>query len=190
MPETRCQNPPQSIRDRTQDRRFERNTSGSAAIEFAFIAAPLIALCLAALQTTIIFLAEQQLQTATRDAARLLKRTTGDSGSQAVSGEDFKAQVCARAGPMLDCQGLMVDVQAAAGFGGAAFIPLTLTYGAGTAVTNSWSYDPGQAGDVVIVRVMYNWPVVGTLLGIGLSNQPGDRHLMVGTAVYKNEPVA
>jgi hypothetical protein len=57
-------------------------------------------------------------------------------------------------------------------------------------VIKGWRCDPGQAGDGVIVRVIYNRPAVGTLLGIGLSNQPGDRHLMVGTAVYKNEPAA
>jgi len=190
MPASPRQTCLQMPRTSVRGHRFCGDQAGTAAIEFALVSLPLIALCVAALQTAIIFFAEQQLQTATRDAARLLKRVTGDSGSTALSAADFKAQVCARAGPMLDCQGLMVDVQSVASFGGAGFTPLTLTYDATPAVTNNWAYDPGQAGDVVIVRVMYNWPVFGALLGIGLSNQPGDHHLMAGTAIYKNEPVA
>ena len=40
----------------------------------------------------------------------------------------------------------------------------------------------------MIVRVYYNWPVFGDILGNALANQPGGNHLMAGVAVIKNEP--
>jgi hypothetical protein len=55
-------------------------------------------------------------------------------------------------------------------------------------VTNSFAYSPGGPGDIVIMRVMYAWPVVGGPLGLNLANQPDGSHLMLATAVFKNEP--
>ena len=44
------------------------------------------------------------------------------------------------------------------------------------------------AGDVVIMRVMYGWPIVGGPFAFGLSNQPNGTFLLIATAVFKNEP--
>ena len=55
-------------------------------------------------------------------------------------------------------------------------------------MTNTWSYKPGAAGDIVIIRVMYDWPVVGGPMALGLANQSNGTRLLVGTAVIKNEP--
>ena len=63
----------------------------------------------------------------------------------------------------------------------------SMKYASG-AVTNTWSYNPGNPGDIVILRLMYDWPVIGGILTPGLSNQPNGSSLMVGTAVFKNEP--
>ena len=35
---------------------------------------------------------------------------------------------------------------------------------------------------------MYDWPVVGGPLAWGLANQSGNYHLLLATAVFKNEP--
>jgi len=169
---------------------FPGDGAGSTAVEFALVATPLIALCVAALQSSIIFFAEQQLQTATRDAARLLKRITGDSLSQSLSADDFTGAVCQRAAPAFDCAGLMIDVESIPSFAGGPIPPLSLTYDARGRVTNRWTYSPGGPGDVVIVRVMYRWPVFGALLGTGLANQPDGSRLLTGVALYKNEPAA
>ena len=54
-------------------------------------------------------------------------------------------------------------------------------------VTNAWSWSPGAADQVVIIKVMYNWPVFGPG-GLGLSNQPNGGHLLIAVTVFKNEP--
>jgi len=55
-------------------------------------------------------------------------------------------------------------------------------------VTNQWSYSPGNPGDIVVVQVMYQWPVVLGPLGFNLSNVGNGNRLLVSTAVFKNEP--
>jgi Flp pilus assembly protein TadG len=158
---------------------------GAAALEFALVAVPLIALLLVALQTAIIMFYNQALQTATEKSARqLMIGSVQDSG---LSQSAFKSLVCTNAS-MFKCSGLMVDVESASSFSTISTSALTPAYNGSGATTNTWSYSPGSAGDIVILRVMYGWPVIGGPLAVALANQSNGTYLMVGTAVFKNEP--
>jgi hypothetical protein len=53
-------------------------------------------------------------------------------------------------------------------------------------VTNTWNYNIGGAGDIVVLRVIYLMPVIGGPL-FALANSNGARVLMA-TSVFKNEP--
>jgi hypothetical protein len=77
----------------------------------------------------------------------------------------------------------MIDVQTASSFTSANMSAPELTYNKEGQVTNTWQYNPGNPGDIVVVRLMYQWPFAG--LFANLSN--GDR-LMMATAAFKNEP--
>ncbi|MFI4976083.1 MAG: TadE/TadG family type IV pilus assembly protein [Caulobacterales bacterium] len=167
-------------------RRFGRSNSGATAVEFAMVALPLIALILASLQTAIIFFFDEALQTATEQSARQLM--TGSAQLSDTTQTQFANVVCANAPAPFQCSNIMVDVQSASSFSSINTSPLTLTYDVHGNVTNTWSYSPGNPGDIVIVRVMYNWPVFGGPLAFGLANQPNGNHLLVATAVFKNEP--
>ena len=82
---------------------------------------------------------------------------------------------------------MLVDVESASSFAAVNTAPPVLTYDANGKVTNTWSWSPGGAGQVVIVKVLYNWPVFGPAV-LGLSNQPDGSHLLIAVAVFKNEP--
>jgi hypothetical protein len=56
-------------------------------------------------------------------------------------------------------------------------------------------YCPGQDGNIVVVRLFYEWPIyvikilkLGYDLSYDLSNLNGSRRLLSATAVFKNEP--
>ncbi len=49
-------------------------------------------------------------------------------------------------------------------------------------------YSPGASGDIVVVRLFYEWPIFVTGLGYKLSNLASDKRLLVATAAFKNEP--
>jgi hypothetical protein len=64
-----------------------------------------------------------------------------------------------------------------------------LTFNAQGQVTNTWQYNPGTAGQVVVVRVMYQWPVFGGPLGFNLANLPNGNRLIMAAAAFQNEPL-
>jgi hypothetical protein len=51
---------------------------------------------------------------------------------------------------------------------------------------NNLVYQPGNAGDIVVVRLMYPLSVYANALG--LANMSGNQRLLVATAVFRNEP--
>ena len=82
-------------------RRFLRKKDGAAAIEFAMVAAPFLALVFAILETAIVFFAGQALETATADSARLIM--TGQAQKSGLSQTQFKDEVCKRIYGLFDC---------------------------------------------------------------------------------------
>ncbi len=180
---TRRRKPPPPVR-------FTRDERGATAVEFALIGIPLIGVLVAALQTAIIFFYDQAIQTVANTAARQILTGSVQAQGLAAGGQGttgFHGVVCTAAAGIFPCAGLMVDVQSATSFSTLNTAPITPTYGSNGA-PNNMNYSPGMQNAAVIVRVMYDWPVFGGPLGLGLANQANGTRLMVGTAVFKTEP--
>ena len=171
---------------RAKPRPFSSDNRGAAAVEFALVATPLIAVILSLLQVSAIFFFDQALQTVTIKSARQLM--TGSAQLSSLTQSQFKTVVCNNAPSVFQCSNIMVDVQSSPAFSSVNTSSIAVTYNGSGAVTNTWNYSPGTPGDIVIVRVMYNWPVLGGFMGFGLADQPNNNHLLVATAVFKNEP--
>lgn len=167
-------------------RGFYRNESGATAVEFAFIAAPFIALLMGTIQTFLVFFAGQQLQTVVTQTSRLI--LTGQAQDQGLSQSAFAQKLCNNVVVLFTCSNIMIDVQAYSSFSAAATGMPTLTYNGSGQVTNAWQYNPGTPGQIVVVRAMYLWPVFLGPLGFNLSNQSNGNRLIMGTGVFKNEP--
>src|SRR5882757_9920310 len=96
-------------------RRFVRQQDGAAAVEFALVAAPFLALVFALLETAFVFFASQTLEATAADAARLIM--TGQAKNSGFSQADFKTAVCARVYGLFDCaNGMTIDVKTYASF--------------------------------------------------------------------------
>jgi Flp pilus assembly protein TadG len=168
-------------------RRLPKDEGAATAVEFAILIAPLMFLLLATLQLGIIFFAQQCLQSAATASARQLM--TGSVQGAGLNQKQFhKKTVCANAPVLFNCNNIMVDVESASSYSSISTTQLVPTYNPNGKVTNSWAYSPGGAGDIVIMRVMYNWPVIAAPLLPGLANQPNGDRLLVATSVFKNEP--
>ena len=165
---------------------LKRDERAATAVEFALLITPLIALILASLQLSIIFFAGQQLQSAAMASSRELMTGTAQQAGKTKS--QYHTDVCNKAPTLFTCANIMVDVQSGSTYSAISTTPLTLTYDAHGNVTNTFSYSTGNPGDIIILRVMYNWPVVGGGLLPGLSDQPSGNHLLVATSVFKTEP--
>ena len=164
-------------------RRFVRQQDGAAAVEFALVAAPFLALTFAILETAMVFFAGQTLEAASADSARLIM--TGQAQSAGFSQAQFKTQVCARIYGLFDCtNGLYVNVQTYSSYS-AVNTALPISNGQ---FNTTMSYNPGDVGNIVVVSLYYQWPIYVSMLGNNLANLSGGNRLLSATAVFRVEP--
>ena len=165
--------------------RMLREQGGAAAVEFAMIAAPFLALVFAILETALVFFAGQALESAAADSARLIM--TGQAQTQGFDQAKFKQAVCTKVYALFDCSGgLYVDVQNYPSF--ASVNVSKPVDGNGNLQTGSFGYQPGGPGDMVVVRLMYQWPVYVSLLGLNLADIGPNKRLLMSTVAFRNEP--
>jgi Flp pilus assembly protein TadG len=165
-------------------RRFARRQDGAAAVEFGLVVAPFLALIFAIMETAVIFFSGQALETAVADSARLIM--TGQAQTQGFTQAQFKNAVCAKIYGLFDCQnGVTIDVKMFSSF---ANVTMPSPIDANGNFVNNFTYQPGGPGDIVVVRLFYQWPVYVSLMGFNLQNVSGGKRLLVATAAFRNEP--
>ena len=166
-------------------RRLLRQQDGAAAVEFGLVAAPFLALVFAIMESALVFFAGQTLETASADSARLIM--TGQAQTQGFDQAKFKQAVCDRVHGLFDCNGgLYVDVKKYSSF--ASVNTAKPIDSSGNLQKGDFGYQPGGPGDIVVVRLMYEWPVYVSLLGLNLSDMSGSKRLLMSTVAFRNEP--
>ena len=164
-------------------RRLAREQDGAAAVEFGLVAAPFLAMVFAIIETAIVFFAGQALETAAADSARLIM--TGQAQNAGFDQTKFKQAVCGKIYGLFNCEaGLVVDVKSYPKF---ADVPLAKPITDGEPDDNL-SYSPGGPEEIVVVRLMYQWPVYVSLLGLNLSDLSNGKRLLMSTVAFRNEP--
>lgn len=165
-------------------RRLISQQDGAAAVEFGLVAAPFLALVFAIMETALVFFSGQALETAVSDSSRLIM--TGQAQQQGFNQAAFKNAVCAKIYGLFDCQnGVYVDVKTYTSF---ASINMSNPLDANGNFVNDFQYQPGGPGDIVVVRLFYQWPVYVSLLGFNMQNMAGNKRLLVATMAFRNEP--
>lgn len=168
-------------------KRFLADENGATAVEFGLVAAPFIALLVGIIQTFMVLFASQLLETVVTQSSRLIM--TGQAQAANTTQSGFASLVCQQVTIVFDCTKLMIDVQTVGSFSTSSTGAPTLTFNAKGQVTNTWQYNPGGPGQIVVVRVMYLWPVFLGPLGFTLSNEPNGNRLIMASAAFQNEPL-
>jgi Flp pilus assembly protein TadG len=166
--------------------RLAKSVSGAAAVEFAIVSVPFIALLVAIIQTFLVFFAGEQLEMIVNSASRSI--LTGQAQKTSMTQAQFANLVCGFATVLFNCASLMIDVEAYDSFSAANATPPTLTFNAQGQVTNNWQFQPGTSNQIVVVRVMYQWPVFLGPLGFSLANLSNGNRLLIASSAFKNEP--
>ncbi|MBB4197430.1 pilus assembly protein TadE [Rhodoblastus sphagnicola] len=166
-------------------RRLMVARDGSTAVEFALIAMPFLVVLIAIFQVAVIFLAQHELETAVEKTARGL--LTGQTQSAGLTRSQFASSVCAKLPALFDCSKLMIDLQTAGAFSAADTTAPTLTYDASGNVTNAWQFNLGASGNIMVLRVMYQFPVLPGLMNFNLSNLGNGARLLMASAVFQAE---
>ena len=165
-------------------RRFRRNHRGSAVVEFALVAPVFFGLLFAIIELALVFFASQVLETVTQDSARQIM--TGQAQLASFTQGQFKNLVCSKVVAMFDCvNGISIDVQSYSAF---ASVGIADPIDASKNFVPPNNYLPGGPGDIVVVRLFYQWPLFVTGLGFDISNLSGSKRLLTATAAFQNEP--
>jgi Flp pilus assembly protein TadG len=167
--------------------RFGHCRRGAAAVEFALLAVPFLALVFLMINTALVFFAQQSLQTATTQAARLVM--TGQAQTAGTTAAQFQQAICNNLAGLFSCSGIYVSVQTFSTFSAinAAPSPTSLIQN-GTFNSSSMPYSLGNKGDIELIQVFYEWPLFGTNLGYNFANVNGGSDLLIATAAFRNEP--
>lgn len=166
--------------------RFRRDSRAATVVEFGIVALPFFLLLFAIIETLLLFFATQTIDHATNRGARLIR--TGQAQALGLTQDDFKREICNAIGGVFNCEdNLRVEVRTYDTF---ATIDLTppLDENGNLQAELDFDYDPGEAGDIVVVRAFYEWPLHTNLLGLGLANLPNGTHLIAAATAFRNEP--
>ena len=165
-------------------RRFKRSQHGGAAVEFAVIGLPFFLFMFAILDISLIFFASTTLENGIVSAARQIR--TGQAQAMNMTKQQFRTLVCGEISMLLGCDSrLGVDVRKYSGFSSAQFENALDNNGN---LTGNFQFDPGQPGDVVVVRAFYTWPVLTPIVGEAFQNMAGGHRLIETSIAFRNEP--
>lgn len=165
-------------------------------LEFALVVAPFFALLMAVLQTSLIYFAQEAIETSVEVAARsiITGQAQASDSAGSTSGltaaqlqERFRTTACASLPGYMTCKNLLVDVRSATSWGSMDTSLPKLTFDANGNPTNSFSYSLGSQGAVVMVRLMYLWPIQAAPMQLNLANAGNGQRLIVATSVAKTE---
>jgi Flp pilus assembly protein TadG len=158
-------------------RNLFRDRSGASAVEFAMIAPLLIFILVSIFELGTLALISSGLDTAVNDISRLIR--TGQPGP--VSAASFEDMVCTRmGGNVTDCMTRMtVSVS--------KFGAFTSANSFATTPPDS-SFDKGGAGDIIVVKVDYTWPIISPMLAPSFPSTAPFQLTISSRAAFKNEP--
>jgi Flp pilus assembly protein TadG len=164
-------------------RRFRRNRSGSAIVEFAVIAPIFFGLLFAILETAMVFFASQVLETITQDSARMI--LTGQAQQGNFTQAAFRSYVCSQIPALFNCADMAIDVTSYTAFGSIS-PPNPIDGGGNYTPPNGWSC--GGPGSIVLVQITYPWQLIVTGLGYNIADMNGNKRLLRAYAAFQNEP--
>jgi Flp pilus assembly protein TadG len=169
--------------------RFAQASGGATAVEFAIIAPAFLATLIAVLQTCVFMFAQAVLQNAAIEAGRYFltgqAQNNNCTATQIINGGcSTLAGVCPAA--LFNCSNMYLVVDNYSSFSGASTSAPAM-YNGTTPIT-SYDYNPGTPGDIMVVQLLYAWPVIGGPLGFTLANLPNGSAEMAGVSAFRVEP--
>lgn len=175
---------PAGLARRHIGRALVRDDRGAVAIEFGLLSLPFFAIIAAILETALVFLGSQVLDSAVDYSVRLVR--TGQAQSAGYTVSEFRNSICDRLYGLFDCSKLQINVQTVSNFASASFSypldPKTYDW------VNAQSFVPGTGSQIVTVKVYYKWPTFLNIMGFNLANAGSNARLMAAVRVFRNEP--
>lgn len=158
-------------------RRFARDDSGTAAVEFALIAPVLFFALLSLFEIGVLGIMTSGLDNAVAEAARRIRTGREDAASSAAT---LEQQICGQMGGLTSCgERLVTSVERFSNFTAAA-----------TAATTQPAnqFNKGAASDIILVKANYTWPFMSPFVTRGYGRSGPLQITITSRLAFKNEP--
>ena len=173
---------------------FVRDENAASALEFALVAPPFIFMMLAIFELALMYVVSVTLDSATMQAARLVR--TGQAQSGGYTATKFEKAVCDNLGWLTTLCKASTDAEAASN---SLYVDAEVKSSFGSSNPNSpvqngvWTpsnlkFNLGGPGDIVIIHTYFQWKLITPVLYGGLQSLPGGVTVVSATTVFRNEP--
>jgi Flp pilus assembly protein TadG len=149
-------------------------------LEFALVALPFFLLLFGGFELGFVYWATEELENATEYGARLVRTGQLRSTTTGTTAATLAADICSQTAILVGCSSrIRVDVRSAPDFSTLTPPPPTNSSGTLKAQDDAdFSFQTGNANDVVIVSVFYDWtPILS----------PSD-YILRASSITRNEP--
>ena len=165
---------------------FCRAESGATAVEFAIIGPVFIATLVAVLQVFLVVFAQIAIQNAAVEAGRYFM--TGQAQGNNWSASTIVTNVCPAA--LFNCNNMYIVVQDSATFAAANTSAPAMYTGSTPNTQANYTFNSSGAtpAQIVVVQLVYAWPVITGLFGFNLSNLPNNQVQLTGVTAVRVEP--
>jgi Flp pilus assembly protein TadG len=156
--------------------RLARDQRGATFVEFTLIALPFLLLLFGTFEIAFIYWANQELEHATTQGARLVR--TGQVQAGPMTQAQLKTEICSKTAVLVGCtERLRLDVRSAKAF--PDITPPDPMDGTGKMKADAgFSFAPGVGNDVVLVSAFYDWkPLLKS-----------SDYILRASSVIRNEP--
>jgi Flp pilus assembly protein TadG len=174
---------------------FTRDDRGVTMVEFAILALPFFTIILAILQTALVFLAQQVLDSALEDASRLVRTGQAGSGTTYASTADLRSYMCGYTFGLMNCDDILLKVEKIDSFDDVELNPVVqdCTNKDPSKPLCKWvpatpPYETGSKRTIEQVSAYYRYPLVIVLPYFNIKNQPDNYRLISAIRVFRNEP--
>jgi len=163
-------------------RKLRRREEGVTAIEFALVAPIFLFLVFAILETSLMYVVANVMQGEVALATRSIRTGQLQEGGDALG--TFTENLCDNLNNVLNCDDVIIDVRTFVDFGEMNFGEFVDEDG--NASGNE--FDPGSAGEIVLVRIAYQYTIITPYLAKLLPTDANGNLMLFAGAAFKNEP--
>ena len=163
---------------------WKKAEDGTTAIEFGFLAVPFIMMAVGILEVSLMFAGGNLLEGAVADAARLVK--TGQIQQSGGDETTFRDALCESAPVLIVCDDVVFEVIPV---GSGSFFD-TGSLGAQYDADGSFQsrgFDAGGVNDVMLIRAVYEYPIITPFIGQIITGGKGTMPMM-STIIFQTEP--
>lgn len=164
-------------------KKWWKGSEGVTAVEFSLIGIPFILMTIGIIETAVMFTTNSLLQESTFAAARLIR--TGQVQKSSTDPEQvFRDAVCDFSVLLIPCNDIQFQVKEVPSFQDAGEEPPIFDDDGNL---QDPVFEPGTQNSIVLVRVVYNYPIYTPMFQALYANH-GNKRTMMSTMVLQTEP--